>query len=218
MKKILAIMLCIMLISLTPVIAFANDSVDNVPTTEEVVTDTEISVDAEVVKETLPEKIVGFITENYTGSSLISLAVTIVVYIFYEIRKHRILNASIGTLNNNAITVAENSAKSIKEMLTEAKQVAGVVDNYKDEMIALLTEIRQSAEEKETIQDTLKNVEAFLKTAKLATLELSNEVAELLVLANIPNSKKEELYSRHVKAVKELSAAEEVTSNDGTEA
>jgi hypothetical protein len=52
-------------------------------------------------------------------------------------------------------------------------------------------------------------------------MELANEVAELLVLANIPNSKKEELYSRHLAAVGAIAEAEktEVTINeDGQEA
>ena len=135
-----------------------------------------------------------------------------------KIRKHKSLNGSIGTLNNNAIKVAENSAATIKEVLTEANEIANVVKTYKDEIATLLGEVRKNAEEKKNLEDTLKSVDAFLRTAKLATVELSNEVADLLLLANIPNSKKEELYARHTKALQELDAVEEVISNVGTEA
>ena len=47
----------------------------------------------------------------------------------------------------------------------------------------------------------------------LANVELANEVAELLVLANIPNSKKEELYSRHLAAVGAIAEAEKIEVN-----
>jgi hypothetical protein len=59
----------------------------------------------------------------------------------------------------------------------------------------------------------------YIKTAKLANVEFANELAELLVLANIPNSKKDELYSRHIAAVGAIAEAEktEVTTNDGGE-
>ena len=64
-------------------------------------------------------------------------------------------------------------------------------------------------------------LENHLKVAKLANTELANEVAELLVLANIPNSKKDELYARHRAAVALIDAAStenEVENDDGEEA
>ena len=66
----------------------------------------------------------------------------------------------------------------------------------------------------------LEKVNKHLETSKSANLEFSNELAELLVLANIPNSKKDELYSRHRAAVDAMAAAEEteVKENDGEEA
>ena len=59
-----------------------------------------------------------------------------------------------------------------------------------------------------------------METSKAANIELSNEVAELLVLANIPNSKKEELYSRHRAVVDAITTTEvsEVNEDDGAEA
>lgn len=233
MKRIFAVILCVMLVFATPLVAYAEEAEPADQTTTAPVEETV----TEEVEQTLPEKIVGFITENYTESSLLSLAVSVVVYLFYEIKKHRSLNGSIGVLNNNAVTVAENSAKAIKDMLgeagkmvdnssegikkvlAEAVEIADVVKGYKDDLAALLEEIRTSAEEKESLEATLKSVQTLLKTSKLATLELSNEVADLLVLANIPNSKKEELYSRHRAAVDAISTAEitEEIKDDGQE-
>jgi hypothetical protein len=196
MKKIIIFALCVLLICAMPIAVFAEDAS---------VTETE-------VEESNTEEIVTYVKSHIEEISVIG---TLLLAIFYEIRKHRSLNGTIGALNNNAITVAENSAEAIKNALSEAKDIAGVVSNYKEEFATLLAEIRKSAEEKARLEDTLNHVETFLLTAKSATLELSNEVAELLVLANIPNSKKEELYARHLKAVHDIEQVEEAISNDG---
>lgn len=202
MKKILAFILCALLICATPIVASAEDGA------------TDSTETSSTENQTVTEKIVGYVQDNIEE---ISVIVSLVVTMFYEIRKHGKLSGSIGILNKNAITIAENSSDAIKNALTKVEGIAEIVNGYKDEIASLLSEIRSSAEEKKNLKDTLAHVETFLKTAKLATLELSNEVAELLVLANIPNSVKDELYARHSKAVNELKAAEEVMNNDGTE-
>ena len=228
MKKIFIFILCAMLICAMPIVASAEE------VAEETVTEGETAT----VEKTLPEKIVSFITENYTESSLVSLAVTVVVYLFYEIRKHRSLSGTIGVLNNNAVSISKESVKAvenvlskanalamgseeaIQKVLAEAVDIAEVVKGYRDDVVKLLEEIRKSADEKQSLEETLHNVNAFLNTSKLATLELSNEVADLLLLANIPNAKKEELYSRHRAAVDAISIAEttEVKEDVGKEA
>ena len=217
MKKIFVLMLCALLLCAMPIVAFAEgesvDAVegnttvtDNLPSKNENTTEGEILTD-----KTITETIAAYLKENVEEISVIG---SLLAMIFYEVRKHGKLNGSIGTLNNNAIAVAKNSATAIKTALAEVADMANVVKNYKDELSDLLGEVRKSAEEKESLEVTLGRVENFLNTAKLATIEMSNEIAELLVLANIPNSKKEELYARHSKALKELKLAEEVIKDD----
>ena len=188
-----------MLLMVTPVVAYAAED------------------GAEVeVEQTMTEEIVDYVKSHVEELSVI---VTLILGIFYEVKKHGKLTGSIGTLNNNAITVAQNSAETIKTALAGVEGIAEVVNKYKDEITDLLGEIRKSAEEKKALEDTLSHVEGLLKTSKLATIELANEVAELLVLANIPVSKKEELYARHRAAVNAITVAEsEVTTHDGEEA
>lgn len=220
MKKIFAFILCAMLICATPVIAFAEGGENATEVTEntsveEVATESEISAS----EETVPDKIIGFIKENYEGSSFLSLAITIAVYTYYAVKKHKSLNGSIGVLNNNAVSIADNSAKAIKDAIGKAADMAEVVKEYKEAMASMLEEIRKNAEEKESLEATLLSVQKTIETSKLASMELADEVAELLVLANIPNSKKEELYSRHRAAVDAIATAEktEVITNDGKE-
>lgn len=244
MKKIFALILCAMLICATPIIAYAEGESsepveqetmvsENLPTTEEIATESEISAEP-----TLPDKIRDFILENYEGSSFLSLAITIAVYTFFAVKNYKSTNKSIGVLNNNAIKVAsdsteavnyainnarviaENSAQAVQNVLAEAGAIAEVVKGYKDELEAALAEIRKNAEEKQSLEDTLLSVQKTLDTLKMADIEFGNEVAELLVLANIPNAKKEELYARHRAAVDAIATAEktEVITNDGKEA
>ena len=249
MKKIFALFLCAFLICATPIIAYAEGESsepveqettvsENLPTEEEVATESEIPADTE----TLPDQIVGFIKENFEGTSFISLAITVIVYIFYEVKKHKSLNGSIGILNNNAVTVAENSAKAISDVISRADNIvddvlakagtiadnsSSVIQNvlaevkgYKEQMEAMLSEIRKNAEEKQSLEALLMSVQKTVDTSKLASKELADEIAELLVLANIPNAKKEELYSRHRAAVDAIETAEktEVVTNDRIEA
>lgn len=223
MKKILVIfMLCAMLICAMSIVASAEvDSIDtvetndtvteNLPSENESVTEGEISAP----EKTVTEYITGYVKSNFEEISVIG---TLAMTIFYEICKHRKLNGSIGTLNNNAIAVATNSADAINKALTKVEGIAEVFQSYKDKIDSLVDEIRNSEEEKKALKEALAKAESYINTAKLANIEFANELAELLCLANIPNSKKDELYKRHMEGVHKLEVAEEVKSDDGTEA
>lgn len=223
MKRIFAVVICAILVCTFPIVAFAegdpvssietNDHVaDSLPTAEETATENEILPDTTTPEEptqTTTDLIVDYAKGHFEE---ISVIISLIVSAFYSMRKHGILNKSIGTLNNNAVKIAENSNSAIQD-------ASDVVTGYKEEIEALLSEYRANADEKKKLENTLAEVQTFLKTAKLANVELANEVAELLVLANIPNSKKEELYSRHLAAVGAIADAEktEVIVDDGQE-
>ena len=206
MKKLLVLLLCVVLLGAFAINAYAEETPANVEQSGTV-----------EVERTKTEIIKDYASEHFEE---ILVVFSLVMGSVYDRRKRRKLELSVGTLNNNAVSVAENSATAIQTALSKVEAVTEVVNGYKEEMQAIIGEIRKTAEEKHTLEEMLKQVEVFLKSSKLATLEMSNEVAELLVLANIPNSKKEELYARHLKAVNELAEADEVMShgNDGTEA
>ena len=212
MKKILAILLCaVLLIGVTSIFAFAQETESVEP--ETAVTENATETEAED-DESMVDAIVSYVQ---THLEEITVIFTLLGGVIYKIAESRRLKGTIGTLNNNAIAVAQNSAKDAQEMIAKSMALVATVESYKDEMASLLAEVRKNAEEKETLEETLCNVANVIKTSKLATLELSNEVAELLVLANIPNAKKEELYSRHKEAVTAIKAAEEVITNDTKE-
>lgn len=209
MKKIFVILLCAMLILALPTAVSAEEA-DN-STTE-----TEIAVEGEnsASEETMTESIVDYVKEN------IDKVVVIIVMAGYSIVESKLrgkMNGSIGTLNNNAISIAKNSADAINTALEKVEGISALVQNYKNDIASLLEEIRNSEEEKKALKDALVKVESYLNTAKLANIEFANELAELLCLSNIPNSKKDELYAKHIEGVHKLEA-EEVKSDDGNEA
>ena len=217
MKKIFAILMCAFLICTMTVVAFAGDEisttvdtnaveVETLPTETEIATEGEIS-GTEDVPTVTTETIVKWVE---THLEEISVIVTVICTLILTIRKLALVIKSIVTCNNNTVSVAENSNNAIQEALEQVKVASAVVGTYKDEIVSLLAEVRQSDVEKKKLETALTEVENYLKTAKLANVELSNEVAELLVLANIPNAKKEELYSRHRAAVDALDAADHI--------
>lgn len=214
MRKLLALILFVMLMAF-PVLTFAEEAEpiveENIPPVEEVVTEGE----NEASEPTMTENIVEYVKEHFeeicvlVGGGLLA---------FYEGIVRKKMNGSIGTLNNNAITIANDSAKAIKDGkkamdtgVEKMQAVADKINRFEEKIDLFLEKVEKAYAEKQSL-------EALLNSTKLACLEMSNEVAELLVLANIPQSKKEELYARHTQAVHELEKAEGVISNDGEKA
>ena len=228
MKKFLALMLCIIIVCAMPLMVFAEGEVSSPvdeevdvtenPTTEETLpegensaTETTPEEDKPTIKDrakTITEKIESWIIKE---KELLIALVTIVAAVFYRLRDSSKLNKSIVKLNNNAVDIANNSLEAISG-------ASGAVMGYSTEIKELLDEYRKTAEDNKRLEAALGKVEGYLKNAKAANIELSNEVAELLVLANIPNSKKEELYSRHRAAVDAIADITEVKDDDGQEA
>lgn len=209
MKKIFAILMCVLLILAFSTVAFAEEVVT------EAVTETVTEVGFfDLFVEPSVDKFMGYI-----GSHLeeISVILTLIFSALLSALKNKQINSSVTTLNNNSVAVANNSLESMKGM-------SAVVEKYKEAMTEMLSEIRRNDEERASLEESLAEVSKYLKSTRLANVELANEVAELLVLANIPNSKKDELYARHLAAVnaiaeaeREASESEEVKENEETD-
>ena len=206
MKRIFAFMvLVVLLLSVCSIVTFAEEA------TPETVTE-EI-----VVEPTISEIVVDYVKGHVEE---ISVIVTLICTVFYQFKKNGMLDKSISTLNNNAIAVAENSNSVITNALLEVSRLSAEFNSYAGKIEEILAAFHATAEGKKQLESVISQVQGFLESAKLANVELGNEVAELLVLANIPPSKKEELYARHVAAVNALSQTEhtEVTHYDGEKA
>lgn len=160
------------------------------------------------VELTGPEKIVEYIKTYFEE---ISVIISLIVMTFYQIRKHKVLNKSIATLNNNSVTIADNSNTAMQDALAKVGGMSSTVDGYKVAMEAMLAEVRKNAEEKQRLENKLEEIDKHLALSKAANVEFANELAELLVLANIPNSKRDELYKRHLAAVDAIAEKENAT-------
>ena len=236
MKKIISILLCAMLVCMMSLVAFAEEADVEQPPAEEIPEETpeetpeeipeEVPEDGEgdnekpdsqIEAELTTEKLVNWVKGHLEE---ISVIVTMILTVFYQVRKYAALDKSMSTMNNNTVTVSENSSKDIKKSLESMNGVALIVDGYKTQMENLLTEVRANEEEKHKLAAALAEVNKNLQTSKAANIEFANELAELLVLANIPNSKKDELYARHRAAVDAIVEAErtEVKEDDRQEA
>ena len=220
MKRILALVLCLLFAACTLTLTIcaeeANPSTEEIvedkgvatPTVEEGASNEEFEANT-AVNSITTDDIVQYGKENFEE---ISVVVTLLMTAFYNFRKHKLLNKAISATNKNAIAVSENSEQVITTALD-------MINDQKKEFSALLSEYRASEEEKKRLKQVLDEAMNHINSAKLANVEFANELADLLVLANIPNSKKDELYSRHVAAVDAIAEADkmEVNTDDGGE-
>lgn len=200
-----------------PVAVFAEDI--DVPTTteEEMLPTSPENLASWSEAELVTEKIKAYVQSHLEELWVI---VTMVIATFLQAKKQGLLGKTVGVLNNNSVAVAENSTKAIADSTNAINNAVETVNGYKEEIFKLLDEVRANESEKQAQKALLGRVEKFLETSKAANIEIANEVSELLLLANIPNSKKEELYSRHRAAVDAITATEvsEVNEDDGEEA
>ena len=224
MKKILAIILCAMLIFALPVVAFAEgEPVDDI-VQEEVVEDNSTTVDDTATEgensaseALLSEQLVDWILAH--AEEIAVVIFNAFLAIFYK-KSYTKANMSMGTLNNNAVAIARDSSAVIDKARLSIESAAEKVLGYDTTIKELLAAFKVTAEDKQRLEGEFTEIKKYLESAKLANVEFANELAELLVLANIPNAKKEELYSRHRAAVDKIAEADntEVKKDDGLEA
>ena len=186
MKKLFMILLCVLMLVAVPTVALAEETVTE-GTTE--------------VEMTITEKVVEYVKANAEG--ILAVIASIGSAILVKLITTKLSN-SVTTLNDNAIEIAKSSDESLKTTTKENEAFTAKIQE-------LLDKYEKSEEDKKLYEEALVQAETFINGAKIAMLEVSNEFAELLVLANIPNSKKEELYARHKQAVRSI---EEVEGGD----
>lgn len=224
MKKFLVCLLALLMISALPFAVFAEETTDSalettesVGETTETPTETPTIVAPEEVPEEVPEEKEEDLTvliskkfEEWVIPHLeeISVVVTLIGTLFYQIRKNKSLGKVIGTMNNNTITIAEQSSAVMNQALSGMMNVSTIVTQYDARIKALLAAHDETAKDKERIERELAEVKIYLKSAAEANIEFANELAELLGLSNIPNYKKESMGARHLAFVKSIKAAE----------
>ena len=198
MKKLLALSLCILLICALPLAAHADES-DGLSAEK---AQTEAAEEAEkglLLSKRLEEWVIPHLEE-------ICVVVTMIISLICQMKKHKLLSKSMGVMNHNAVTIAEQSSSMMSQALASMENTSCAVAGYDAQIAALLEAHRSAAEDKALLEKELRELKTYLKTATEANLEFSNELAELLNLANIPNFKKEEIGARHLAAVNALAA------------
>lgn len=199
-KKILMLFICAALLVCSGLTAFAEDTTP----TEETATPTEeasSSFDWLEVKDTVSGYIVGWVQKH---PEEVSVCVTLIIFVVNSIFRARTMNKNMSVLNNNAVTIAKNSSESMGSALAMMQDTTGAVTGYDARITALLAEFAQTAQGKQALEAEMAEIKKYLQISAEANIEFSNELAELLALANIPNYKKEEIGARHAAQLKRL--------------
>lgn len=222
----------------TPVDTPTDEPVDtpvDTPTTDtptDVPTDVEPPV--EEVKMTLTESIAKWLEEN---ADTISLILSIIGACIVIVKKVGDILKKAGIINDNAITIATESASQMKAAQDTINNAANVVTGYNEQITSLLGAFSSLLDENKLLKDDVNTLKNYLHTSTSANIEFSNELAELLALSNIPNYKKDEIGQRHLESIQAILDAqsladvilanhnpvvetpvEEVKENDGEEA
>ena len=187
MKKIFYITICILLIFAIPTAVFAAET-GNQETIE-------------LISKKFEEWILPHLEE-------ISVIITLILTAIYNFKRTKLLNQSMGTMNNNAVAIAEQNSNIMSKALINMENTSGAVLAYDTKIAQMLEAYQYAEEDKKRLEHELTEIKSYLKTATEANLEFSNELAELLNLANIPNFKKEEIGARHLAAVNAIKAVE----------
>lgn len=236
MKKFLAFILCILLICAMPIVAFAESEVieetppvvetlpieETTPETEPPVTtpptdSTPLPTPPEPTLEEEAKATTEIIKAWFEkNSGALTIVFTIIGYGLAMFKKIKNVVKSATTMNNNAISIAENSDRTTAAALVKLDIATEVIGSYKDKTEELLAEVRESNEEKQALKKALNETQTLLKAAKLAIKALSDEVAKLITLANLPNTVKSELYEQHLENVRAILEVEntEVKEDD----
>ena len=226
-RKIL-VFLCMFVILLCPLSVFAEDTVD-VPAEETTTTPEEVTPDVvpeDVTPETTPpstnedsssefnwgevkDTISGYIV-NWVQPHLeeISVVVAIIGFIIDNRREKKYNRKNMSIMNNNTVTMAQESAAFMDKALASISVAADAVVKYDDQIVKLLESFKNNAEDRKKLEAEIVELKEYLAVATKANTEFANELAELLALANIPNYKKEEIGARHLKHVTAILEAE----------
>lgn len=228
MNKILAFIVCIVLICAMPLAVFAEEVSETLPV-EDMIPETE-AIDTTPTTEAtpLPTPTEPTIKEEVKGyadiiaawfeanSGALGIVFTIIGYGIVLFKKVKTMTASVTTMNNNAVSISENGSIIANNALAQVKDIAEVVSGYSEKMAELLAKIEKSEEDKQKLEAALNESHALLKSSRLANKSIADEVAKLITLAGLPNSVKSELYEQHLENVRAIAEAEnpEVKEDD----
>jgi hypothetical protein len=229
MKKIFALILCFMFIAV-PISAYAEGETEEI-NTEDILPEEgpapapteEKGTDWNEVKDTISGAFVKWVEPNLEE---IGVVVTLIGYGIVLFKKLASVLKSLGIMNNNTITISKENATLMEQAMTTVTGYEERIKVLLEHYTSLVETLVQTAEDKKKLESELVEIKNYLKISADANLEFSNELAELLGLANIPNYVKEEIGARHVaaknniieaekKAAALLTAPEEVTVDDG---
>lgn len=212
MKKIFALILCLMLIAV-PISAYAEGETEEI-NTEDILPEEgpapapteEKGTDWNEIKDTISGAFVEWIEPNLEE---ISVVVALIGYGIANFKKLTNVLKSLGIMNNNTITISKENATLMEQAMASIEAASNTVLAWDEKIAQILVAYQQTAEDNQRLEKELVEIKNYLKISAEANIAFSNELADLIALANIPNYKKDELGSAHVMQVKAIIAAME---------
>lgn len=154
---------------------------------------------------TVSDAIVDWIMENQEVIAFIISIIGSCVAIYVKLSAN---TKATRVMNDNAVTIATESAAQMQNSSDVISNAATVVTGYDAKITELLGAFTKLMSENKSLKTDITELKNYLRTATDANVELGNEIGELLELANIPNYVKDRMGTRHLEAVRAILDAE----------
>ena len=232
MKKIFAVILVLMLLAVFPLASFAETQIDT-PVSDEIASEGNSTPEAESPTEgeispptdsaeapeadpdaTFADEIVAYLEANL--EEILVVIGTIGMAIYTKLQNTKI-GGALGTINANSVAIAQGSEKIALNALEKVAAVTDKLASWEGKITEVLDKLARTEEEKKDLEKTVGAVSSTLAAVKTALVEVSEEVTGMVMFANLPNSVKDEYYSKHLKAISGIKE-EGVKSDDGAKA
>ncbi len=151
--------------------------------------------------------IASFCEKHIDAVSLAVCAVAICIYTVVKVRSVRGLRGDIRVSTNNAVEAVEIARRMNAEGVDIMERASQSIDGFRAELGGAVEEIRRMLEAERQKSAECDSLRSALKHNADADILVADTVNELLQLANIPQCKKDAIYSK-VKAAKALIASE----------
>lgn len=202
MKKILILIVCLLMVFAFPISAYAEELPAENEVVEEELTN---EIDWVEVKGEVSAFILNWIKPHIEE---ISVIITLVFWVINSARDRKKTHKDMAVMNNNTITMANNSNEKMTEALVLMQASSDAVTQYDGRITELLDAFNTIMRENGALRSEFGELKKYLHSSAESNIEFANELAELLALANIPNYKKEELGKRHIASVDAIRMAE----------
>ena len=155
------------------------------------------------------DRAAGFCERHIEAVSLLAFALCVLFYVFVRLRSTKKLRGDIRVSTNNAVETVEIAKRISADSTSALERAAASIDTFGASLEEALAEMRGLMETEQKKSAECESLRMALKHNADADMLVADTVNELLQLANIPQNKKDAIYTRITSAKAIINAERE---------